>query len=94
MHNDAKSKLSQLCQKGNLPMPKYNTHTIGGFGYPSRGYSSTFTVDKKTFESLAVHGKAKAAEQDAAQVALEAYNNDQNGLPILDVSDIVDLLFT
>jgi len=69
----AKGHLNQICQKHKLGKPTYNTVTVPGEG-AKNGFFSTVVVGTASFKGMAIHPKLKEAEQDAAQVALDAAN--------------------
>jgi len=61
-----KSQLNELAQKQSIPMPTYDTVAVNG------GFFSTVTFNNTNFKSMATKSKRKEAEQNAAQVALNA----------------------
>jgi len=67
----AKAHLHQLCQQHKLENPVYNT-VIVPTQSTNKGFFSTVTVGMNSFKSLSFHQKSRDAEQDAAQVALDA----------------------
>jgi len=69
----AKGHLHQLSQQHKLGNPTYNTVAVPHNGSQTgKGFFSTVTVGTASFKSMAIHTKTKEAEQDAAQVALNA----------------------
>jgi len=69
----SKGHLNQLCQKHKLGKPTYNTVSVPSGG-ASKGFFCTVHVGTASFKSMAIHNKVRDAEQDAAQVALDAAN--------------------
>jgi len=69
----SKGHLNQLCQKHKLGKPTYNTVSVPS-GTSSKGFFCTVHVGTTSFKSMAIHNKVRDAEQDAAQVALDAAN--------------------
>ena len=61
-----KSELNLYAQNRHIPTPVYTSVT------EKQGFSSTVTVGGNEYRSKKVHGKKKAAEDDAAAVAFEA----------------------
>jgi len=61
--NNNKGKLNEYCQRRSVCPPDYSTVPSGS------GFISTVKVEGKEYVSLAIHGKKKEAEQDAAGVA-------------------------
>jgi len=68
----AKAHLHQICQQHKLGNPAYNTVVVPSNQGHGKGFFSTVTVGTTSFKSLSIHQKSKNAEQDAAQVALNA----------------------
>ena len=62
----SKSQLNELAQKRKLSLPTYSSEILPG------GFSSTVTFNGNPFKSLCLCSKRKDAEQNAAQVALNA----------------------
>jgi len=62
----SKSRLNELAQKRKLPVPTYSSEPVPG------GFISTVVFDGNQFKSLCPCPKRKDAEQNAAQVALNA----------------------
>jgi len=61
----SKSKLNLYCQKTHIPVPCYSTKR------ESEGFVSTVTVAERTYKSQNAHSTKKAAEDDAASIALQ-----------------------
>ena len=61
---DTKCRLNEYCQQHRTGSPVYETH------YGSGGFVSTVTVAGVEYTSEEAHGSKKAAEKDAANVAL------------------------
>ena len=61
----SKSKLNLYCQKTHIPVPCYLTERV------SEGFVSTVTVAERTHKSQNAHSTKKAAEDDAASVAVQ-----------------------
>ena len=61
----SKSKLNLYCQKTHIPVPCYSTKRV------SEGFVSTVTVTERTYKSQNAHSTKKAAEDDAASIALQ-----------------------
>lgn len=61
----SKSKLNLYCQKTHIPVPCYSTERV------SEGFVSTVTVAERTHKSQNAHSTKKAAEDDAASVAVQ-----------------------
>jgi len=62
----SKGQLNQIAQKNKWEAPTYNTVSVPG------GHFSTVTIENTQFKSTSIHKKKTDAEQDAAQVALNA----------------------
>lgn len=67
-----KSKLNELVHKQNLQLPEYDTLPQGD------GFICKLKLGEETFESEKIHSRKKAAEDDAASVALHHFTTKNN----------------
>lgn len=72
-----KCMLNEYCQEHRMGQPYYDTEILGG------SFSCTVTVNGDSYESEEVHTTKKAAQQDAAGVALQSLQprRQRFGLP-------------
>ena len=67
-----KSKLNELVQKQNLQLPEYNTSPQGD------GFVCKLKLGEETFVSEKTHSRKKAAEDDAAAIAVLHFTSKNN----------------
>ena len=78
----SKSKLNLYCQKTHISVPCYLTERV------SEGFVSTVTVAERTHKSQNVHPTKKAAENDAASVAVQLIV--QNHPEVTNIDQLID----
>lgn len=69
-----KSRLLEFAQKSAIPYPEYHTVNEGHQHAPL--FRSSVSVDGKTFTSQGTFVHRKAAEHDAAKLALESLSRE------------------
>lgn len=78
-----KNRLQEYTQRSSIPLPVYQTTNEGSLHAPR--FRSTVLVDGTSYTSLDTFSHRKAAEQDAAKVALDCITKKikDEGCPII-----------
>ncbi|XP_057748455.1 double-stranded RNA-binding protein 4-like isoform X1 [Arachis stenosperma] len=71
-HLRYKNRLQEFAQRSNIPLPGYQTTNEGTPHAPK--FRATVCVDGTSYTSQVTFSQRKAAEQDAARIALESLN--------------------
>lgn len=78
----SKSKLNLYCQKKHIAVPCYSTEGT------SEGFVSTVTVAETDYKSRKAHSTKKAAEDDAASIAIQLIVQNHPG--VADMDQLID----
>ncbi len=72
---DNKTRLQELLQARDLPLPKYNVETIHGEAH-QQVFKVSCSVELLSITTYGVAGNRRAAEQEAARCVLELLSNE------------------